>query len=155
MHCRACGAKTEALPGVHHRRCTACKAMDWVNPAPAVGLAVLEGGKVLLSRRAGQPKQGFWDLIGGFMEAGETPDEALHREVKEETGCALEGLDVRAVAPGTYDGRPTLNFLATGRLVGTPKAMDDSLELAWHPLAKLPTMAWPHEVLFLERLQKA
>ncbi len=153
MHCRACGGLTKPQKGVLHRKCSACGAMDWMNPAPAVGLASVEQGRVLLSRRAGPPMQGYWDLVGGFMEPGETPDEAVAREVKEETGCLLTDLDVRAVAPGTYDGRPTLNFLATGRLVGTPKAGDDSAELKWHPLDDLPRLAWAHEKAFLEHLR--
>lgn len=154
MHCRACGALTKQLPKGLHRKCTACGAVDWVNPAPAVGIAFVERGRVLLSRRAGPPKQGYWDLVGGFMESGETPDDAIQREVREETGCTITDLDVRAVAPGTYDGRPTLNFLATGRIIGNPKAADDSLELKWHALDKLPTLVWAHEKAFLEHLRE-
>lgn len=123
-----------------------------MNPAPAVGIALLRDGKVLLSRRARAPKKGQWDLVGGFLEAHETPEQGAHRETQEETGCTARAIKVRAWAPGTYGGRPTLNFLATGRLQGAPMAQDDSLELRWFSLRDLPPLAWPHEADFIARL---
>jgi NAD+ diphosphatase len=153
MFCRECGKATRPLAGALHRQCTSCGAMDWVNPAPAVGLAVVQDGHVLLSRRGHDPKRGQWDLIGGFMEAGETPEQALEREVLEETGCAVANVRMVEVQPGEYGGRPTLNFLARGELLGTPRPQDDSVELRFHPLDRLPMMAWPHEQAFLSGLK--
>lgn len=152
--CPSCGKPTRKLPGLHHRRCPSCGATDWVNPAPAIGIAVLRDGQLLLSRRAHAPKQGEWDLVGGFLEADETPEQGARREVLEETGCRLQATEVHDVAPGEYGGRPTLNFLATGRITGQPKAADDSLELRWWPLDGLPPLAWPHEAAFVRRLRR-
>lgn len=129
--------------------------VDWVNPAPAIGVALLRGRTVLLSRRAWPPKQGEWDLVGGFIDRDEAPQEAARREVREETGCTLRGMNVAACVPGEYDGRPTLNFLGTGRITGVPKAGDDSAELRWWPLDDLPPLAWPHEAKFLRTLTSA
>lgn len=152
--CPFCGKPNRKLSGKLHRRCPACGATDWVNPAPAVGVAVLRGNQVLLSRRAGPPKKGQWDLVGGFLEAAETPDAAAAREVLEETGCRLVDANVDGVAAGDYAGRPTLNFLAVGRIEGEPKAADDSLELRWFPLDRVPPLAWPHEADFVRRLRQ-
>lgn len=125
-----------------------------MNPAPAVGVAILRGNMLLLSRRAGPPKAGQWDLVGGFLEAEETPDQAALREVFEETGCRLVEARVEGVAAGDYGGMPTLNFLAVGRIDGEPKARDDSLELRWFPLDRVPPIAWPHEADFVARLRR-
>jgi len=153
--CPFCGARNRALPGQRHRSCPSCGATDWQNPGPAVGVALLRGGKVLLSKRAAAPKKGQWDLVGGFVEGGETPEQAAAREVEEETGLRPAGLRLRGAAAGSYAGAPTLNFLFTGRVSGTPKAADDSEELRWFPLDAVPPIAWPHEAAFVAGLAKS
>lgn len=150
--CPFCGKPNRKLRGARHRKCPACGLHDWRNPAPAVGCAILRGDRVLLSRRAGPPKKGQWDLVGGFVEAGETPEEAVRREVEEETGCRLLDVEVQGPAAGEYDREPTLNFLFTGRVEGEPVASDDSAELRWWPLADAPPIAWPHEAELVKRL---
>lgn len=155
-YCPFCGKPNRKLPGqhVHHRRCPTCGETDWVNPAPAIGVALLRNNMVLLSRRARQPKKGQWDLVGGFIDADETPDQAATREVLEETGCRLLEARVEGIQAGDYGGRPTLNFLAVGRIDGEPRAQDDSLELRWFPLDRVPPIAWPHEADFVARLRR-
>ena len=152
--CPFCGAPNRKVAGTRHRKCPACGRHDWRNPGPAVGCAILRGGDILLSRRAHAPKKGQWDLVGGFIEAGETPEEAVRREAREETGCALRSVRPGGVAAGEYAGEPTLNFLFTGRIEGTPVASDDSAELKWWPLAKVPRVAWPHEAAFVRGLAR-
>jgi NADH pyrophosphatase NudC (nudix superfamily) len=82
-------------------RCPACRWTHWNNPTPVLA-AVIEcadqGGQLLLARNAAWPGRMF-ALVTGFMEAGETPQEGIAREVAEET--ALESLDVRLI--GAYD----------------------------------------------------
>lgn len=152
--CPFCGKPNRKVKAAAHRKCPACGLHDWRNPAPAVGCAILRDGKVLLSRRAGPPKKGEWDLVGGFIEPGETSDEAVRREVREETGCTLSHVEARGTEVGQYDGEPTLNFLFTGRIEGEPVASDDSAELRWWPLGKVPPIAWPHEAKLVSGLAR-
>ncbi len=153
--CPFCSKPNRKVGGAGHRKCPSCGLHDWRNPAPAVGCAILRDGNVLLSRRAGPPKKGQWDLVGGFIEAGETPDEAVRREVLEETGCVLAAADARGTAVGEYDGEPTLNMLFTGRIEGDPVASDDSAELRWWPLGQVPPIAWPHEAALVKDLARS
>lgn len=150
--CPFCGKANAPVAGTRHRACSACGEHDYLNPAPAVCLAAVRDGKVLLSLRARAPKKGQWDLVGGFVDDGESVDEALHREVREETGCTLRDVVLHETAPGDYDGQPTLNFLHTATLVGEPQADDDSEELRWWPLDQVPPIAWPHEAQFVRNL---
>jgi len=82
-------------------RCPACQWTHWNNPVPVLA-AVIEcadrGGQLLLARNAAWSGRMF-ALITGFMEAGETPEEGLSREVAEET--ALEVLSLKLI--GVYD----------------------------------------------------
>ena len=82
-------------------RCPACAYTHWNNPTPVLA-AVIEladrGGQLLLARNAAWPGK-FFGLVTGFMEAGETPQEGVAREVAEETSLAVESLAII----GAYD----------------------------------------------------
>ena len=79
-------------------RCPACGFTHWNNPTPVLAAIVEYQGQVLLARNAAWPGKMF-ALITGFMEAGESPQEGIAREVKEETN--LDCTQVNLV--GAYD----------------------------------------------------
>ena len=82
--------------GVHMKnaiKCNACGYIYFHNTAAAVAGIIEIGGKVLLVKRAHEPRSGFFDLPGGFVDYKESIDAALVREVKEE--CNLEIIDLR------------------------------------------------------------
>jgi len=85
--CSTCGANLPSPPPV---KCTQCGASHWLNPKPCANAIVVDGGKVLLVRRAYAPWQGAWSSPGGFCEIGEHPIETVVREVLEETGMRVE-----------------------------------------------------------------
>ena len=80
-------------------RCAACGFTHWNNPTPVLA-AVVEcvdrGGQVLLARNAAWPGR-FFGLITGFMEAGETPEEGIRREIAEETSLRVDALALLGV----------------------------------------------------------
>ena len=82
-------------------RCAGCGFTHWNNPTPVLA-AIVEcsdrGGRVLLARNAAWPGRRF-ALITGFMEAGETPQEGIAREVKEETNLDVSEVNI----VGAYD----------------------------------------------------
>lgn len=79
-------------------RCVGCGYTHWNNPTPVLAAVIEYQGQVLLARNAAWPGK-MYALITGFMEAGETPEEGIAREIKEETA-----LDVTALKLiGVYD----------------------------------------------------
>jgi len=109
-------------------RCPACAFTHWNNPTPVLA-AVIEltdrDGQLLLARNAAWPGKTF-ALITGFMEAGETPEEGVRREVKEETS-----LDVSALALiGVYDFQRMNQLIiayhacASGEIVLSPELVE-------------------------------
>lgn len=79
-------------------RCPGCGWTHWNNPTPVLAAVIEYQGKVLLARNAAWPTK-MYALITGFMEAGESPQEGICREVKEET--ALDATSVNLI--GVYD----------------------------------------------------
>ena len=82
-------------------RCPACGWTHWNNPTPVLA-ALIElpehGGRLLLARNAAWPA-GMFGLVTGFMEAGESPEDGIRREVAEETSLAVDSLALI----GAYD----------------------------------------------------
>lgn len=103
--CPACATElalvTQAEDGgdKERLRCAACGFTHWNNPTPVLA-AVIEctdrEGRVLLARNAAWPGR-FFGLITGFMEAGESPEDGIRREIAEETSLAVDSLQLLGV----------------------------------------------------------
>ena len=79
-------------------RCPACGYTHWNNPTPVLAAVIEYQGKILLARNAAWPEKTY-ALITGFMEAGETPQEGIAREIAEETSLSTSALNLL----GVYD----------------------------------------------------
>lgn len=92
--CSDCGAPVAlAVPqGDHLPRhvCTACNAIHYSNPKVVVGCVPEWEGRILLCRRAIEPRLGYWTMPAGFMENGETARQGAARETLEESGARVE-----------------------------------------------------------------
>ncbi len=86
--CNQCGARVELQipPGDHLPRyvCSACGSVHYQNPRLVVGCVPEHDGRILLCRRAIEPRRGYWTVPAGFMENGETLQQAAARETLEE-----------------------------------------------------------------------
>ena len=72
--------------------CDHCGFVDYVNPRIVVGVVCTWEERLLLCRRAIEPRKGFWTIPAGFLEQGETPEEGAMREAVEEAGADV-GID--------------------------------------------------------------
>jgi ADP-ribose pyrophosphatase YjhB (NUDIX family) len=92
--CNQCGARVEFRipPGDHLPRhvCDSCGTIHYQNPRLIVGCVPEYEGKILLCRRAIEPRRGFWTVPAGFMENGETLQQAAARETREEALAEVE-----------------------------------------------------------------
>jgi NAD+ diphosphatase len=93
-HCPKCGAPAIAPRSGGGYACGACAFVFFLNVAAAVAAIIRDPeGRVLLTRRAHDPAAGKLDVPGGFVDPGETAEEALRREILEELNLVLD--DVR------------------------------------------------------------
>ena len=96
--CSACGARVilEVPAGDNRPRhvCGDCGSIHYLNPKMVVGTVPEWEGRLLLCRRAIEPRYGYWTLPAGFLESGETMEEGAYREAREEANANLriEGL---------------------------------------------------------------
>ena len=89
--CGACGTRTEHLPGERARRCASCGLSTYPRIAPAMMVMVTRGRQMLMGRGLHFPP-GRYSALAGFVEAGETIEQAVVREVREEAGIEIRDL---------------------------------------------------------------
>jgi 8-oxo-dGTP diphosphatase len=148
--CPRCGAGLEREEG--KAQCPACSSVYYANSAPAIEGLLERDGKVLLTKRAIEPRRGYWDLPGGFLEEGEEPLAGLAREFREETGLEVRPVEWLGTHLEPYDNYFVLGltWLVVGD--GDPRPADDVEELAWFGPGELPgEMAFAHQDELLRR----
>ena len=143
LHCSQCGARTDRRvpPGDSRERsvCTACGVIHYENPKLVVGCIAQWDGRILLCRRAIEPRYGYWTLPAGFMENGETTAQGAARETMEEAGAHVIELRPFALIDVPYVHQVHLFFLAelaTDRFASG----EESLETRLYAEAEIP---WP------------
>lgn len=119
-------------------RCTACEFTHWNNPTPVLAAIVQLGDKVLLARNAAWQNRMF-ALITGFMEAGETPEEGIRREIAEETGLTVTALRLIGVHDFQRMNQVIITYHAhaEGTVVLSPELVEYKL------LAPEQVRCWP------------
>lgn len=107
-------------------------------PLVGVGAVVWDGYRVLLERRGQPPAQGSWSLPGGLVNVGETTEDAVRREVREECGIEVTVGPVLGIFEPIVrdpDGRVRYHYVVVDYLAyhpgGEVQAGDDAAELAW------------------------
>lgn len=125
-------------------------------PALTVDGIWIDRGRLLLVVRGHDPFEGRLALPGGFVEGGETVEQAVLREVKEETGlCAQSTRLVGVYSRAGRDPRgPTVSVAF--RLRGRPsrlQAGSDAHEALWVPLARIPRLAFDHDEILRDALR--
>jgi NAD+ diphosphatase len=142
-HCGVCGSATAPRSAGHALRCTdaACAAEYFPRIDPAIIVLVTDGEYLLLGRQASWPP-GRYSALAGFVEVGESLEDAVVREVYEEVGVRVSTVQYFASQPWPFPSSLMVGFLATaprGALT-----LDGELEDArWHHVSEV-TGAAPH-----------
>ena len=99
-YCPICGTilQTGVIEGRKRKYCPKCDFTDYKNPLPVAVAVAVKDKKFLLIKRGLPPRKGMWAPPSGFIEVGETPEEACLRELKEETGASGEIVQLIGVA---------------------------------------------------------
>jgi ADP-ribose pyrophosphatase YjhB (NUDIX family) len=129
--------------------CADCGHIDYQNPKIVVGSVVSHEGRILLCRRAIEPRRGFWTLPAGYMELGETVQQGAMREAWEEAEARIAIEGVLAMYSISRIGQVQVIFRARFEAAPDFAAGPESLEvelfswddIPWDELA-FPTVRW-------------
>jgi NAD+ diphosphatase len=99
--CANCGAATRIAAAGWRRECDACKAQHFPRTDPVVIMLALDGERCLLGRQSRWPK-GMYSCLAGFVEPGETIEEAVRREIREEAGITCGAVGYLASQPWPF-----------------------------------------------------
>jgi NAD+ diphosphatase len=134
-HCGVCGAPTAARSAGHVLVCTRCGTDFFPRIDPAIIVLVSDAGRALLGRQSSWAP-GRYSALAGFVEAGESLEEAVVREVHEETGARVTWVRYFASQPWPFPASLMLGFHAHAR--EAPVQLDGELEDArWFELQQL------------------
>jgi mutator protein MutT len=107
-------------------------------PIVGIGAVIVHEGKILLEKRGNEPSKGKWSIPGGLVELGESPEQAVIREVKEETCLDVENpslIDVVSNVDLDEKGKVKYHYVIIDYLVhvksGKLNAASDAAELRW------------------------
>ena len=146
-HCPDCGARsfvwyTSKGGSVARQVCETCGYVGYTNPNIVVRCLCEWHGRLLLCRRADEPRRGLWSIPGGFLETGEALHEAAIREVQEEANAALHSVKLFRMYEMPQMSQVIVTFraqLANDRIAPGDEALDVALfapdAIPWHDLA--------------------
>ncbi len=139
MHqfCGKCGSPAEYASSERAKKCPDCEAVYYPKISPAVIMAVRKGNKMLLARNK-KRKLGFFSVLAGFVEPGETLEESVMREVREETGIEIKNIKYFASQPWPFPNALMIGF--TADYAGGEIKVDnyEIAEAAWFAPDNLP-----------------
>jgi 8-oxo-dGTP diphosphatase len=120
-----------------------------ITPKLTVDAVIILNGKIVLIKRKKPPYQGKFALPGGFVDIGETTEEAVAREVLEETGLSIEIIKLLGVySKPSRDPRGhtvSVCYLTKGK--GNPKADSDADDIGLFDPCDLPELAFDHNMI--------
>ncbi len=140
--CHLCGKalKTKYVSDERRRRlvCSHCGTVAYLNPRVVAGSLPVKNGKVLLLVRGIPPRKGYWTFPGGFVELGETVDNAAVRETREEVKLRVAA--ERLIGAYSYPFTGTVVLVYAARVLGggKPKPTPEATEVRWFKPSEIP-----------------
>ncbi|HBE77808.1 MAG TPA: NAD(+) diphosphatase [Firmicutes bacterium] len=137
LYCGSCGAPTENMTRVRAKVCPKCRQLIFPRISPAIIVAIFREGKILLARNRNLPADLF-TVIAGFVEPGETLEECLQREVREEVGIAVKNIRYFSSQPWPFPDSLMVAF--TAEYAGGDIQVDgeEIIEADWFSADNLP-----------------
>jgi NAD+ diphosphatase len=140
--CGACGGGTDGRDGGHHRQCRGCGRLHFPRIEPAVIVLVEAPGRCLLGRHRGA-RPGAYATLAGFVEIGESLEEAVRREVAEEAGVKLGEVTYRGSQPWPFPGGLMVGFRAVALCDEVRVDEEELVEARWFTRAEVRDQLGP------------
>lgn len=138
-YCGHCGGVTEHHLSERALVCEACNKHYFPRINPCVIVLVVKGSQMLLARSS-RVKSSFYSCLAGFMEIGETPEETVLREVKEEVAIDVDNVRYIKSQSWPFPSQLMLGFLADYKAGEIDPAPEEIAEADWYDVDELPTV---------------
>jgi NAD+ diphosphatase len=139
-YCGRCGERTLIKESEHSKCCPKCGFQMYPKISPAVIVAITKGDKILLAQNS-QSKTGFYSVLAGFVEPGESLEECVCREIKEEAGIDIKNIKYFGSQPWPFPDSLMLGFTAEyagGELVLDETELSDARWFSADELPQIP-----------------
>lgn len=137
--CGRCGAATEHVPGERARRCPQCGLVSYPRLTPAI-IVLIERGEQILLARGHSFGAGRFGIVAGFVEPGESLEDAVRREVREEVSIELGKVTYFGSQPWPFPHGIMIGFRAKHQHGEISIDPGELAEASWYTLAELPTI---------------
>ncbi|WP_346839691.1 NAD(+) diphosphatase [Microbulbifer sp. SAOS-129_SWC] len=150
--CGRCGAATRDHPRDRARVCPQCELVVYPRISPCVIMLVTRGEHCLLARHA-HHRHGLYTALAGFIEPGESAEQALAREVQEEVSVVVGGCRYIGSQPWPFPGQLMLGYLAEWAGGEPAPDRDEIAEADWYHWRQLPELLPPPQTLSGQLIQ--
>lgn len=137
-YCGQCGKPTEAGQGEHYRLCSPCGLRFYPRINPCIIVLVVRGDEVLLAQGRHHQSKGWYSTLAGFMEPGESAEQAVHREVGEEVGVSLGKLRYMNSQTWPFPHQLMLGFIAEYAAGDIRPDHSEIARASWFSIDELP-----------------
>lgn len=140
-YCGQCGQPTKALSGEPAMTCTPCSLRFYPRISPCIIVLVTRGPEVLLAQGVRHRSSGWYSTLAGFVETGESAEQAVHREIREEVGVEVTGLRYQGSQTWPFPHQLMLGFWAEyagGEII---LAEDEIADAQWFSVNDLPRVS--------------
>jgi len=135
--CAVCGAATEVAQAGAVRRCPACSSQHFPRTDPAVIMLVVDDQDRCLLGHNRARDDGWFSTLAGFVEPGETPEQAVTREVEEETGVVVGDVSYAGSQPWPFPSCLMLGYFARAESTGITVDGEEITDARWFSRAEL------------------
>jgi NAD+ diphosphatase len=143
-YCGGCGSLTEEnLPDVTVKSCPDCKEDYYPKISPSVIVAVINGDKILLAQHK-RVTNGMYTVLAGFVNPGESLEECIHREIKEESGIEVTNIRYFGSQAWPFPDSLMIGFIADYANGELKPDNDEITDLKWFKASEIPE--WPDKV---------
>lgn len=140
QYCGHCATPMTQLPNERSKRCSNCGLVNYPRLSPAIIVLVSHGEKLLLARAHRFP-QAFYSVLAGFVEPGESLEETVMREVREEVGIEVKDIRYFGSQPWPFPNSLMIGFTAvyaSGEIVIEQRELADAAWFSKHSLPQIP-----------------
>jgi NAD+ diphosphatase len=148
-YCGCCGSETTYREGLKAKECNCCKQLTFPRISPAVIVLVEKGDEVLLARSS-RFINNMYSVLAGFVEPGESLEETVYREVREEVGIEVKDIRYFASQPWPFPDSLMVAFTAVHHQGDILIDGNEIVEAAWFEWNRLPSI--PGKISIARRL---